>query len=119
MNLPEKFIDNMKALLKDEFQDYIDSFGDERKYGLRINTLKTTAQEVKGLTDFIVDKVPWCETGYYYDGEKRPAKHPCYYAGLYYLQEPSAMAPGDIISASSPLTALLRWKSVALPVAGS
>ena len=97
MNLPEKFLDNMKALLKDEFQDYIDSFGDERKYGLRINTLKTTAQEVKGLTDFIVDKVPWCETGYYYDGEKRPAKHPCYYAGLYYLQEPSAMAPGDVL----------------------
>ncbi len=97
MNLPEKFLENMKAMLGDEFAPYIDSFNDERKYGLRINTIKATDDFIKENTDFIIDKVPWCKTGYYYDGDKRPAKHPFYYAGLYYLQEPSAMAPGDAL----------------------
>ena len=87
----------MKLILKDEYDAYIDSFNNERKYGLRVNTLKTTAEFIKENTDFLIDKVPWCETGFYYDGEKRPAKHPFYYAGLYYLQEPSAMAPGDVL----------------------
>ena len=40
--------------------------------------------------------VPWISNGFYYDGSVyQPAKHPYYYAGLYYLQEPSAMTPAD------------------------
>lgn len=97
MNLPEKFIVNMKALLEGEYDSYIKSFGDERKYGLRINTLKAKPEFIEMNTDFIVKRIDWCSTGYYYDGEKRPAKHPFYYAGLYYLQEPSAMAPADVL----------------------
>ncbi len=97
MNLPDKFIENMKRLLGDDFDNYMASFDNERKYGLRVNTLKTDLDYIEKNTDFVVDKVKWCNTGFYYDGEKRPAKHPFYYAGLYYLQEPSAMSPGDAI----------------------
>ena len=32
----------------------------------------------------------------YYDGDHiQPSKHPYYFAGLYYLQEPSAMTPAS------------------------
>ena len=30
MNLPEEYISRMKSLLKDEYDDYIKSFDDER-----------------------------------------------------------------------------------------
>lgn len=97
MNLPEKFTDNMKKLLGSDYESYIASFSEPRHYGLRVNTLKTDTQYIEKHTDFLKGSVPWCETGYYYDGEKRPAKHPFYYAGLYYIQEPSAMAPVETL----------------------
>ena len=41
----------------------------------------------------------WCKEGFYYDGENvRPAKHPYYNAGLYYIQEPSAMSTGAMLN---------------------
>lgn len=97
MNLPDKFMDNMRELLLEEFDEYISSFDRERYYGLRVNTLKTDADFMEKNTDFTIKKVPWCKNGFYYDGKKRPAKHPYYYAGLFYLQEPSAMSPGEVI----------------------
>lgn len=39
--------------------------------------------------------VPWIANGYYYDPGWAAAKDPYYYAGLYYLQEPSAMTPAS------------------------
>ena len=45
---------------------------------------------------FEITPIPWIDNGFYYDGEKiSPAKHPYYFAGLYYLQEPSAMTPAN------------------------
>ena len=40
-------------------------------------------------------KVPWISNGYFYEAEDAPGKHPFYSAGLYYLQEPSAMTPAS------------------------
>lgn len=97
MNLPLQYTENMKALLGAEYTDYLASFDEERYYGLRVNTLKLSPEEMaeKGL--FSLKPVPWCETGFYYDGAERPAKHPYYHAGLYYLQEPSAMSPAAVL----------------------
>ena len=39
------------------------------------------------------DPVPWAENGFYVPDDVFPSRHPYYAAGLYYLQEPSAMAP--------------------------
>ena len=83
----------MKTLLGAEYDAYLASFDEERFYGLRVNTLKISAEEMAAKGVFSLRSVPWCETGFYYDGAERPAKHPYYHAGLYYLQEPSAMSP--------------------------
>ena len=85
----------MKALLGAEYDAYLASFDEERFCGLRVNTLKLSAEEMAARGVFSLRPVPWCETGFYYDGAERPAKHPYYHAGLYYLQEPSAMTPAD------------------------
>ena len=49
------------------------------------------------LSIFNLTPVPWCPTGFYYDPETRPGLHPLHAAGAYYLQEPSAMAPVELL----------------------
>ena len=50
-------------------------------------------QELAEGSGFSLDPIPWTKTGYFYKEEDQPARHPYYSAGLYYLQEPSAMTP--------------------------
>lgn len=97
MELPLAYINEMKALLGVEYEDYLASFEEVRLYGLRANTLKISPAELAEKGEFSLSPVPWCESGFYYAEGERPAKHPYYHAGLYYLQEPSAMTPGAMI----------------------
>lgn len=97
--LPENFLDSMKTILgQEEYEAYLKSFEEERLYGLRVNTLKITPDWFLKKADFGLEPVPWISNGFYYDGGERPAKDPYYYAGLYYLQEPSAMTPASLLS---------------------
>lgn len=91
--LPSSFLKNMQSLLGNEYDDYIDTFTRPRTYGLRVNTHKISVQDFLALSPFTLTPIPWTDNGFYYDGAVNPAKHPYYYAGLYYLQEPSAMFP--------------------------
>lgn len=93
MNLPLEYMEEMRALLGAEFDEYLHSFGDGRLYGLRANTLKISPDALWEKGVFSLAPVPWCAEGFYYAEGERPAKHPYYHAGLYYLQEPSAMSP--------------------------
>ena len=97
MELPLKYTEKMKTLLGEAFDEYMASFDDSRFYGLRINTLKLSAEEFEKKNIFSLKKVHWCDTGFYYEENARPAKHPYYHAGLYYLQEPSAMSSAEVL----------------------
>ncbi|PNV64104.1 SAM-dependent methyltransferase [Clostridium sp. chh4-2] len=98
MNLPEQFTEQMKELLKEEYSSYIDSFSEERLYGLRVNTAKISPEAFQAVSGFHLQPVSWISNGFYYQEADRPAKDPYYYAGLYYLQEPSAMTPASLLS---------------------
>ena len=96
MYLPDAFIEKMKLLLGEEFEDYIKCYDEGRLYGLRVNTKKISVEEFKEICPFEIKPIPWIENGFYYDGDHvQAAKHPYYFAGLYYLQEPSAMTPAN------------------------
>lgn len=98
LRLPEKYKERMKELLgEEEFKAYIDSFEQKNFRGLRINTLKISTEEFEKISPFALKKIPWTDNGYYYEGSEQPAKHPYYYAGLYYIQEPSAMTPAQLL----------------------
>ena len=93
MHLPDAYITEMKTLLGSEYPDYLEALGSGRSYGLRINTGKTAPSAWMKRRGLEPDPVPWTENGFYYEEDLKPTKHPDYYAGLYYVQEPSAMAP--------------------------
>lgn len=97
MQLPERYLDSMKELLGNEFDEYIQSFDEPRLYGLRVNTSKISVEDFLKISPFKLTPIPWISNGFYYSEEDKPAKHPYYFAGLYYLQEPSAMTPAFVL----------------------
>lgn len=98
IELPKKFTDRMRELLgEEEFARYRESYDKERFYGLRVNTGKLSVEEFLRICPFKLRPIPWIENGFYYEKEAEPAKHPYYYAGLYYIQEPSAMTPANVL----------------------
>ncbi len=97
MTLPKLFEDRMRELLGEEYEEYVSCFDRKHYSGLRVNTLKLTPEEFEKICPYEIKRIPWIENGYYYDGKDQPARHPCYYAGLYYIQEPSAMTPASLL----------------------
>ena len=97
--LPQAFIDKMKILLEEQYDSFLASYEDERVYGLRVNELKIQASQWQEQTEIKehLTPIPWCPTGFYYTEQDRPGKHPHYHAGLYYIQEPSAMVPVELL----------------------
>ena len=93
MKLPVEFEKKMKYLLGEEFADYEYHLNDPAYYGIRVNTLKISVEEFLKICPFSVTPVPWTDNGFYVPREEKPSKHPYYHVGLYYIQEPSAMAP--------------------------
>lgn len=99
MNLPEQYKEKMKALLgEEEFSDYLACMEQKNRPGLRVNRLKITRDELREMMKQSFWQVAWIPDGLCYEEECQPAKHPYYYAGLYYLQEPSAMTPAFVLS---------------------
>ncbi len=97
IKLPNEFKNKMKSLLDSEYDEFIDSYNQDRISALRINTLKIDIQNFLSFSPFKLDKVPWTEDGFYYSHPDQPGKHPYHEAGLYYIQEPSAMAVSYVL----------------------
>ena len=87
--LPEAFLTRMKAQLGNEYDDFLKSLERPRAVALRFNPLKGEAPAM----EFVRGPVPWEPNGFYYDPDARPGLHVYHEAGVYYLQEASAMAP--------------------------
>lgn len=98
MTLPEVFIEKMSQLLGTESDCFFQTYKQKRTFGLRVNTLKTGAEPVNFLP-LAFRRVPFCQTGYYYNEADTPGKHPLHQAGLYYVQEPSAMFVAEALAA--------------------
>ena len=99
MPLPTAFCDRMQALLGEEYPAFLDSLGAARSLGLRVNPLRCAPADFAARGLFPLTPVPWCAEGFYYPASARPGKHALYEAGVYYIQEPSAMAVGAVADA--------------------
>lgn len=113
---PEAFLERMKKLLGAEYDEFIIAMDHDRHQALRLNRLKLNMDGRSAAEIFAVEdnsraesrsddtqlfthlsKVLWAEDGYYYPSASQPGKHPYHEAGLYYIQEPSAMAPAEFL----------------------
>ena len=87
--LPEAFLQRMEAQLGSEYPAFLESLERPRAVALRFNPLKGE----RPVLPFVGAPVPWEPEGFYYDPQTRPGLHVYHEAGVYYLQEASAMAP--------------------------
>jgi len=104
IQLPEIFLQQMKALLPaDQFMKFCESYKKPAMRGVRFNRLKV-AQDAAllkacySLPFYDHPSVPWCADGRIYLDTERPAKSIYYHAGIFYIQEPSAMCPVEVLN---------------------
>ena len=100
-NLPEipaAFLERMERLLGGEYPAFLASYAEQPSVGLRVNTLKIAPEVFRQIAPFELAPVPWCAAGLTIIGDDVEAgKHPFHAAGLYYLQDPSAMAVAELL----------------------
>ncbi len=96
-NYPETFLAEMKELLGNDFPDFLSAEEEKPLSGLRVNTDRISVEAFRRISPFDLEPVSWCPSGFILRDEARASKHPYYAAGLYYLQEPSAMMPASLL----------------------
>jgi len=98
----------MSHFLGDEYPAFAESMMHDPVHGLRVNTLKLSVDDFKKISPFpLGDKVGWCNSAFSIpspdisageqQGMREPGKHPYHLAGLYYLQDPSAMSAAELL----------------------
>ena len=110
-DLPKSYVDAMKELLEGDYDAYIKSLDEKPYVGIRTNLLKLNKEKLKETLDRDFKEIPWVKEGFYFEEEKGVlttpslsniekiksiSKNPYYFAGLYYIQEPSAMTPAMV-----------------------
>ncbi len=98
MKVPERFTERMRELLGAEADAFLASLAEPSRVGLRVNTLKCSPERFEELSPWKLELVPWCKSGYLLSEPVRPGLHPLHRAGVYYLQEPSAMAVAEAVA---------------------
>lgn len=101
--IPAAFLARMQAVLGEDFDAFCTSFAHALEPSLRVNPLKGDTASARASLPYLGNVVPWQAAGFYYpaptDGAEdapRPGKHPLHEAGLYYIQEASAMLPASL-----------------------
>ena len=97
--LPQDFMIRMQEMLGEEYAAFLQSYENTNYQALRVNRLKGTVEDFLAAADFSgnLSPVPWTCDGLYYPETLRPGKHPYHEAGVYYIQEPSAMMPAALL----------------------
>jgi NOL1/NOP2/sun family putative RNA methylase len=97
--LPPLFLARMETFLADEFPAFAAALAAAPQSGLRVNTLKLTPAEFRQISPLeLGENVPWCPSAFRLPpSDFRLGLHPYHLAGLYYLQDPSAMSPAELL----------------------
>lgn len=99
--LPLQFKNRMQDMLGDEADAFFKAFSENEHIGIRINTLKEGSVSAIMSVCGKLEPVLWCKNGFYADKEILTGKHPYHIGGLFYFQEPSAMAPVEALDIKS------------------
>lgn len=93
----ELFENRMKELLKDDFLEFKNALLKDPVKSFYLNPKKKNV--INHLDSNFLTKHPYIEDAYFYDYHNYPlGKHPYFNCGLYYIQEPSAMAVANSVT---------------------
>lgn len=92
-----EFINEIREMLGDETPAFLRSLDEKPTLALRVNPLRPGAMEAAA--EFIGDRVPWAENGFYIKDGARPGAAFQHDLGAFYLQEASAMVSASVLNA--------------------
>ena len=99
VKLPERYCEEMQELLQEDYPAYLQALEKEPVNALRVNNARIATEDFLSLFPYELERIPWIPNGFYLPEDCKASTHPYYYAGLYYLQEPSAMTPAHVLGA--------------------
>lgn len=106
INLPQNYLDDMRLLLKDEFDTFIESYEHKSHKGISINTKKISVDDFLNIQeDCSYEVVPWSKNSLYVQDENI-SKNPLYHTGSYYIQEPSASSVVNFLDVKNGMKVL-------------
>lgn len=93
--MDNQFMKRIQTYLPDEYDVFINTLSNEMYRGLRVNPQKITDEDFQNDVGFSMRKTLFCQHGYYVD--QALGLHPYHVSGLFYLQEPSASSPVEVL----------------------
>jgi len=90
MVLPDQFVQRMKAILGNEYDQFLKSYNNDSKTSIRINP-----EKYKGKSELV--PVGYCATGFYLPERPIFTIDPFLHSGVYYVQEASSMFLEQVI----------------------
>ncbi|MDE5765878.1 MAG: rRNA cytosine-C5-methyltransferase, partial [Clostridia bacterium] len=90
----------MKGVLGESFSAFLSSYDRQPYKAIRVNTLKISVEEFKKISPFALAQVQWEPNGFYVT-QNKAGKTVHHAAGLYYVQEPSAMSAAPKLEVKS------------------
>ena len=98
--LPEKFKARMKEILKDEYDSFEAALTlGEAKKGLRVNTLKCSADDFDGCGGYALTPLSYVREGYLIESDASGIGNtPDHHSGRIYVQDPGAMVTAAAVT---------------------
>lgn len=94
----DEFLFRIKSLLGDDFDEFLKFYENENYKGLRVNTLKCSAEKLRMLVDFELVNTPFCKEGFYISSDVTSlGNSPLHHCGAFYIQEPSATSAVEML----------------------
>ena len=90
--LPPRFEERMKSILKSEYDSFRAALDEEAVKGIRVNTLKATAEYFRGRKDLSPEQLSYIDEGFIPSVSEGLGRLPEHHAGMFYVQDPGAMA---------------------------
>lgn len=113
MPLPEQFIKavkNAKGFNQQAFEAVHSSV--DQITSIRLNRAKTNQKNLSAFLTYLlpekVEKVPWCEDGFYLPERPSFTLDPLFHAGVYYVQEASSMFVEEVLKQTIDLSKSLK-----------
>lgn len=90
--LPPLFLNKIKLLLNDDYENFVESFNNAPPVSIRLNTFKPSGNFTH------LEKIHWCNAGKYMKERPIFTMDPLFHAGAYYVQEASSMFLNTVIN---------------------
>ena len=93
-NLPETFQDRIRRQLGDQLPAFLLAMEKPAEHGIRMNPAKPCEAAVRWMT---ADRILWETNGWYLNQDETPGSTIWHEAGAFYLQDPAAMIPVNVL----------------------